>query len=63
MSELSDRRIFVTGAGGGKILGTGGFLLLLVEPELQPRVTAALAPVEAIRVAFEPRGSRVIYSG
>lgn len=50
------------GALGGKLLGAGGggFLLLYAEPELQPRVRAALAGLLEIPFRFEDRGSQLI---
>jgi D-glycero-alpha-D-manno-heptose-7-phosphate kinase len=53
------------GAIGGKLLGAGGggFLMLFVEPEAQPSVVRALAPLEPVPFGFEPQGSKVIYSG
>jgi D-glycero-alpha-D-manno-heptose-7-phosphate kinase len=53
------------GAIGGKILGAGGggFLLLFADPDAQPAVIEALAPLEPIAFGFEPQGSKVIYSG
>lgn len=51
------------GARGGKLLGAGGggFLLVMAEPELHPRIIAALPTLRAIPFAFEPHGSRIIY--
>lgn len=51
------------GAVGGKILGAGGggFLMLYVEPEDQPRVRQALADLKESPFRFEPQGSKIIY--
>ncbi len=51
------------GALGGKLCGAGGggFLLLFVEPEDQPRVHEALAELRAFPVRLEPEGSKIIY--
>ena len=50
------------GATGGKILGAGGggFLLLFVKPELQPRVKERLKHLIHVPFGFESSGSRVI---
>ena len=50
------------GAGGGKILGAGGggFLLLFVKPELQPRVREALKSLIHVPFNFDDSGSRVV---
>jgi D-glycero-alpha-D-manno-heptose-7-phosphate kinase len=50
------------GATGGKILGAGGggFLLLFVRPELQPRVREALATLVHVPFGFDDSGSRVV---
>ena len=51
------------GAVGGKILGAGGggFMLLFVEPELQPKVLEALQEYRHIPFRFEQGGTKVIY--
>ena len=51
------------GALGGKILGAGGggFLLVFVEPQNQPRVRQALSDLRPIDFSFEPQGSKIIY--
>jgi D-glycero-alpha-D-manno-heptose-7-phosphate kinase len=53
------------GATGGKILGAGGggFLMLLVPPDRQARVRQALPGLREVSVAFEKRGSRIIFLG
>ncbi|MBX3606927.1 MAG: kinase [Piscinibacter sp.] len=50
------------GAVGGKILGAGGggFLLLFVKPENQPRVREALKDLIHVPFNFEESGSRVV---
>jgi D-glycero-alpha-D-manno-heptose-7-phosphate kinase len=50
------------GACGGKIAGAGngGFLLLVVEPERQPAVRAALADLTVVSVLPEVHGSQVL---
>jgi D-glycero-alpha-D-manno-heptose-7-phosphate kinase len=51
------------GAIGGKLLGAGGggFMLLFVPPEKQPRVRRALKEVLEVKFAFESDGSKIIY--
>ncbi len=53
------------GALGGKLLGagSGGFMLFYCEPHHQERLRQALAPLEEIRFAFDPQGTKVIYIG
>jgi D-glycero-alpha-D-manno-heptose-7-phosphate kinase len=50
------------GALGGKILGAGGggFLLLFVKPELQPKVHDRLKHLVHVPFRFENTGSRVV---
>ncbi len=50
------------GARGGKLLGAGGggFLLLFVNPELQPQVRKRLKHLVHVPFSFESSGSRVI---
>lgn len=52
------------GALGGKILGAGGggFLLLYVPKDAQKRVKEALREYRQVPFAFEPQGSRIIFS-
>ncbi|MBI4240685.1 MAG: GHMP kinase [Candidatus Rokubacteria bacterium] len=52
----------VSDAIGGKICGAGGggFLLLYVPPEHQPRVREVLHDLPEVRVGLSPAGSRVI---
>jgi D-glycero-alpha-D-manno-heptose-7-phosphate kinase len=51
------------GAIGGKLLGAGGggFLLLYAEPEQQPAVRTALAPMREVPFKFESHGSQLIF--
>ncbi len=51
------------GALGGKVLGAGGggFILLYVEPQNQPKVEAALKDLKRLSFNFEPQGSAIIY--
>ena len=51
------------GALGGKLTGAGGggFLLLWIEPEDQPRVQQALSSLRTFPVRLEPEGSKIIY--
>ena len=53
------------GALGGKILGAGGggFLMLFVERQNQPRVTEALGGLRTIPIGFERQGSKIIFVG
>lgn len=50
------------GALGGKILGAGGggFLYLLVPPECQDRVRAALSDMVDVRIGYDARGARIL---
>jgi D-glycero-alpha-D-manno-heptose-7-phosphate kinase len=50
------------GATGGKLLGAGGggFMLLFVKPELQPKVREALKQLIHVPFAFDDSGSRVV---
>jgi D-glycero-alpha-D-manno-heptose-7-phosphate kinase len=50
------------GAIGGKILGAGGggFLLLFVPPELQPKVKARLGKLIHVPFRFENSGSKIV---
>jgi D-glycero-alpha-D-manno-heptose-7-phosphate kinase len=51
------------GAVGGKLLGAGGggFLLLYVPPDVQPRVKQHLDGLVHVPFAFTPRGSEIIF--
>lgn len=51
------------GALGGKLCGAGGggFLLMVVPPELRERFVAALAPTVVIPVGLDTHGSTIIY--
>jgi D-glycero-alpha-D-manno-heptose-7-phosphate kinase len=50
------------GAIGGKLLGAGGggFMLLFVRPEDQPRVRTALSHLITVPVKFEMSGCRIV---
>jgi D-glycero-alpha-D-manno-heptose-7-phosphate kinase len=50
------------GALGGKLLGAGGggFMLLFVPPQDQPRVRAALSRLITVPFKFEMAGSRIV---
>jgi len=50
------------GAIGGKLCGagSGGFLLFLADPDVQPHVLQALPDLRAVPVGYEARGSRVL---
>jgi D-glycero-alpha-D-manno-heptose-7-phosphate kinase len=52
-----------SGALGGKLLGAGGggFLLLFVAPENQPKVREALKNLLEVKFNFETGGSQIIY--
>jgi D-glycero-alpha-D-manno-heptose-7-phosphate kinase len=52
-----------TGAVGGKLLGAGGggFLLLFVPPDLQPRMKQCLDGLVHVPFEFSPRGSEIIF--
>lgn len=56
-------RALTAGAVGGKLLGagSGGFLLLYVEPEDQPAVCAALPELRRCEFAFEDLGTQLIF--
>jgi len=67
-SELVDqiyREALDSGASGGKLLGagTGGFLLLYCEPELQEKVRSRLKGLREMPFRFSDAGSQVIFSG
>ena len=49
---------------GGKLLGagSGGFLLLYVEPKDQDKVRAALADLQEVPFKFESQGSTILFS-
>lgn len=51
-------------AVGGKLLGagSGGFLLLYVEPEHQDSVRSALAELQEVPFRFESQGSTILFS-
>ena len=51
------------GATGGKLLGAGGggFVLLFVKPELQPKVREALGDLLFVPFRFENSGSQIIF--
>ncbi|MBM3882900.1 MAG: kinase [Verrucomicrobia bacterium] len=51
------------GALGGKLLGAGGggFMLLFVEPDAQPRVRDALKELIQVPFEFESAGSQIIF--
>jgi D-glycero-alpha-D-manno-heptose-7-phosphate kinase len=51
------------GAVGGKLLGAGGggFLLLFVPPDVQPRVKQSLEGLVHVPFEFYPRGSEIIF--
>lgn len=55
-------RALRSGAIGGKIAGAGGggFLFLIVPPERQDSVRAALPGVLDVPVSYEPRGARLL---
>jgi len=52
-----------SGAGGGKLLGSGGggFVLLFVEPQFQNSVHEALKHLVHVPFAFEMQGSHIVY--
>jgi D-glycero-alpha-D-manno-heptose-7-phosphate kinase len=51
-------------AVGGKLLGagSGGFLLLYVEPQHQDKVRSALADLQEVPFRFESQGSSILFS-
>ena len=53
------------GAIGGKLLGAGngGFMIIYADPEVQPRVRAALSDLLHVPFKFEFSGSRIIQNG
>lgn len=55
-------RALAAGALGGKLLGAGGggFLYMLVRPELQEQVRVALSDLVDVRINYEPRGARIL---
>jgi D-glycero-alpha-D-manno-heptose-7-phosphate kinase len=56
-------RALEAGATGGKILGAGagGFLLLVVPPDRQATVRAAMSEVREVPFRFTARGSHIVY--
>jgi len=56
-------RALRAGAIGGKLLGAGGggFILLFVPPQTQPKVRKALKGLLEVKFAFENTGSHIIY--
>lgn len=67
ISNLAIDNIYQTalnaGAVGGKLLGAGGggFMLLFVSPEKQPKVREALKGLLEVPFSFEKEGSQIIY--
>jgi D-glycero-alpha-D-manno-heptose-7-phosphate kinase len=60
--EAAYDRARAAGALGGKPLGTaGGFLLLFVPPEAQPRVRLAMDELVHVPFEFEFSGSQIIF--
>ncbi len=57
------RQALAAGAVGGKLLGAGGggFLLLFVPPDRQPRVKQRLDGLVHVPFEFDPRGSQIIF--
>lgn len=57
------RRAIDHGAIGGKLLGagSGGFMLLYVEPDERGRVLAALPDINEVRFAFDHAGCTVLF--
>jgi D-glycero-alpha-D-manno-heptose-7-phosphate kinase len=53
------------GARGGKLLGAGGggFLLMMAKRERHDAIRAALGRPRELPIAFDPRGSRLIFVG
>ena len=51
------------GATGGKLLGAGGggFILLFVKPEIQPKVKESLPGLLEVPFSFEDQGSKIIF--
>lgn len=60
--DLLYQEALKAGASGGKIMGAGGggFLLLVVRPELQPQVRERLQHLIHVPFQFEDSGSRVV---
>ena len=52
------------GALGGKLCGagSGGFLLMVVPPEIQPKFLAQLGDVRVIRIGLDTQGSTILRS-
>jgi D-glycero-alpha-D-manno-heptose-7-phosphate kinase len=55
-------RALAAGALGGKILGAGGggFLYLIVPPDRQQQVRAALHEMTDVQMGYDPRGARIL---
>ncbi len=60
--DASYARALEAGALGGKITGAGGggFLYLVVPPDRQDAVQAALPDMINVEVGYEPRGARIL---
>jgi D-glycero-alpha-D-manno-heptose-7-phosphate kinase len=56
-------RARLAGAAGGKLLGagSGGFLLLYVDPAHQDKVRTALADLQEVPFRFESQGSKILF--
>ncbi len=57
-------RALMAGASGGKIVGAGGggFLMVIAEPDAQPRIRAELKELKQLPVAFANEGSRIVFT-
>lgn len=56
-------RALLAGASGGKIVGAGGggFLMVIAEPDVQPRVRDELKELKQLPITFSDSGSRIVY--
>ena len=61
--DIVYKKALESGALGGKISGAGGggFLMLVVPPELQKQVRASLINFPVTKITYDNKGSRTLY--
>jgi D-glycero-alpha-D-manno-heptose-7-phosphate kinase len=52
--------LFAAGGVGGKLLGAGGFMVLLVDPEKRAQVRERLRKLIYVNVGFDTDGSKIV---